>query len=192
MDVRNPSVQRWIFIGLIVFAMVYVYAFTTYLPFCLPVRHNHLRELREQRDDLDRKVREARLAAKALPRLESEVASLRERWDLERRVIPDNATPDEVLREVSLAAQEANVSVTLIKPLTPKPGKLYTTYPATLNVTGRYADLGLFVAKLAACPRLLAIPSMRLTGLDRTTPTANTVAASFSLVSYTMNPGGAR
>ncbi len=192
MDVRNPAVQRWIFIGLIVFALVYVYAFTTYLPFCLPVRHTHLRELRDQRDDLERKVREARLAAKSLPRLEAEVASLRERWDLERRVIPDTATPDEVLREVSLAAQEANVAVTLIKPDTPKPGQLYTTYPATLNVTGRYADLGLFVAKLAACPRLLAIPSMRLTGVDRTSPTGNTVAASFSLVSYTMNPGGKR
>ncbi len=190
MDLRNPSVQRWVLIGLFVVALVYVYSFTTYLPFCLPVRHAHLRELRDQRDDLERKVHEAQVAARNLPRLESEVASLRQRWDLERRVIPERATPDEVLREVSLAAQESNVEVTLIRPAAPKPGTLYTTHPATLNVSGRYADIGLFVAKLAACQRLLAISSMRLTGLERATHTSSTVSASFALVSYSMNPGG--
>lgn len=192
MDLRNPSVQRWVLISLAVVALVYVYAFTTYLPFGLPVRHAHLRELRDQRDTLERQVREARLAARSLPRVEAQVASLRQRWELERRVIPDMATPDEVLREVSLAAQESNVEVTLIRPASPKAGPLYTTYPATLNVSGRYADLGLFVAKLAACQRLLAIPSMRLTGLDRTKPTGSTVSASFALVSYSMNPAGAQ
>ena len=192
MDLRSPTTQRWILISLGVFAGIYVYLFTTYAPICLPVRAAELKRLHTHEADLGRQVRDARLAAQNLPHLEDEVAALHARWEVGKRLIPEQLSPDDVLRAVSVAAQEADVTVGLVRPGQPNAQEMYTIIPASLEVSGRYADLGLFVAKLAAGERLLTVPSMRLTAIDTKTPGGPTVKASLDVRAYTVTAGGTR
>jgi Tfp pilus assembly protein PilO len=190
MDLRDPRTQRWILIGLAVFAVAYVYLFTAYLPVCLPRRAAVLRDLRMQEEDLTRKVRDARNAARNRPRLEAEVAALRQEWKHARASLPDVLAPDQVLREVSVAAQESNVTVALVRPDAPKVGELYVSMPATVEVSGRYPDLALFLGKLSTCPQLLSVSSMRLTGVSKT-ESGETVHASLRIMAYALHLGSA-
>ncbi len=202
MNLRNPRVQMYILLGLAGATVVYGYLGTTYLPFCYPSRRAVLAELRETSDKLERELVKDRAAVRERPRLEAQVASLTTRWAVERAVVPLTSPPDEVLREVSVAAQEANVVITAMRPQPSRNTDSYIIFPASLDVSGRYSDVAMFLEKIASCQRLLVIPKMTLSGDDKSqggksaksdTPAGDrgSVRATMQLVAYSQK-GGAK
>ncbi len=185
LDLKNPRTQRWIIVGLVSTGVLYAYFGTAYLPVCFPRRAAVLKELQAKEAELTRDVRQARAAARDRARLEAQVASLEQRWANAQAALPDRSSPDEVLREVSVAAQETNVTVSLVKPLTAKPGpqQLYVILPATVDVTGRYGDITLFLHKLASCQRLLNVGKMKMTAFEKK-DSDQTMKASLQLLAF--------
>jgi Tfp pilus assembly protein PilO len=192
MDLRNPRVQRGILAGLAGVGLLYAYFFTNVAPFAYPRRKAILRDLVAQGDKLERQVQTDRAAVQDRAHLEADVAALQARWLVESAIVPVSAPPDEVLRELSVAAQEANVSLAMLKPESPKSGGDYVTFPAKLDVSGRYADVALFLEKIASCQRLLVVPTMKMAGVtnDKTGGVGNpSVRVSMQLVAYAQKGG---
>lgn len=192
MDLRNPRVQRGILAGLAGVGLLYAYFFTTFAPFGYPRRRAVLRDLVAQGEKLESEVERDRAAVQDKAHLEADVASLQARWLIESAIVPVTAPPDEVLRELSVAAQEANVSLAMLKPENPKSGGDYVTFPAKVDVSGRYADVALFLEKIASCQRLLVVPTMKLAGVTRDEKTgvsSPSVRVSMQLVAYAQKGG---
>lgn len=187
MDIKDPRTQKLILIGVAAAAIVYLYFFSTFIPFGHRALSAEKQKLEGEYEQLSSDLSNARQSLNNLAEVERQYQIISSRWEVASDLLPEQKEVAALLRKVTLAGQQSGVEFALFKPLDRIPGEIYTENPVEVKVTGGYHEVGSFLAEVANLDRIINV-----TGLTLVAPTdekvKGTVEASFTATAYTLNP----
>lgn len=185
LDPRDPRFQRGILGALIVGSIVYVYFFTSWLPFTYQANAAELATLEEKYRELSKDLNKARQAIDRLPYLEREYELLQKKWEQGRALLPEEPELTTLLRDVTQLGTSSGVDFTLYKPLPPRPLGDYTELPVEITIAGSYHQVGAFLAEVSNMERIVNVSAINVETLpDRDGREGQTATATFEAVAY--------
>ena len=72
-----------------------------------------------------------------------------------------------LLVDISQTGLASGLEFRLFRPETPVRREFYSELPITIQVTGKYEELGLFVSGLASLPRIVTVHNVKIAPLDK-------------------------
>jgi type IV pilus assembly protein PilO len=94
-------------------------------------------------------------------------------WDKLEELLPEEKEMPELLASISNAGKKSGAEFALFKPLPQLPHDFYEENPVQIKVTCTYHQLGSFLSRIAALPRLVNVDKLKLEGLKEGKPTMN-------------------
>lgn len=143
--------------------------------------------LRAQHASLQRELTEARAAAADVARFKREAAELEQRLEAMKERLPSEKDMPPLFRTLTDAAYQAGLAVSLFQPREGQVRDYYVEIPITVSAEGGYHQLGEFLERVAALPRVVNVAEFKLTGL---TKARSPMKADLTLATYTYRPVG--
>jgi type IV pilus assembly protein PilO len=81
--------------------------------------------------------------------------------------LPNKAEMDGMIVDISQAALTRGLKQELFRPGAESKQEFYASLPITLTLTGKYNELGMFVADIAKLPRIVTLNNIKLRPKDR-------------------------
>ncbi len=189
MDLKDPRTQKILLVSIGVVGILYLYFFSTFLPFGHRAVAAERGELEQQYRQLSSDLSKARQTLNNRAEIERQYEVLNRRWDVAANLLPEEKEVAELLRKVTLVGQQSGVEFLLFKPLAQVPGEVYNENPVDVKVTGGYHQVGAFLAEIANLDRIVNVSNLRLTATqDREDhPASQTVEAQFTATAYTLS-----
>ncbi|MDH5648431.1 MAG: type 4a pilus biogenesis protein PilO [Gammaproteobacteria bacterium] len=78
------------------------------------------------------------------------------------RQLPDSAEVPDLLIDITQAGLGRGLEFVLFKPEPERPVEFYAELPISIEVTGNYHELGLFVSDVAALPRIVTFDDIKI------------------------------
>ena len=199
MNLRDPKIQKLLGTGVAVVGVLYLYFFSTFLPFGHRVVAEEQKELEGRYQQLSSDLSKARQTLSRKDEVERQYRILQQRWEIAANLLPEERELAELLRKVTLVGQQSGVEFHLFKPQPPIPGEVYTENAVNVDVMGGYHQVGRFLTEVANLDRIVNVSNLTLTGVDQGEE-EQTVRASLVATAYTLNqavapeksPDGAR
>ncbi len=189
MDFRDKKTQRILLFGIGAAAILYLYFFSTFLPFGHRAVAAERSELEADYRQLSSDLSKARQTLNNLAEVERQYQILNKRWDVASQLLPEDKEVAELLRKVTLVGQQAGVEFLLFKPKPQVSGDIYNENPVDVKVAGGYHQVGAFLAEVANLERIVNVSNLSLvTNPDDKAPNDQTVEAHFMATAYTLNP----
>lgn len=82
--------------------------------------------------------------------------------------LPNKAEMDGMIVDISQAALTRGLKQELFRPGTESRQEFYASLPITLTLTGKYNEMGMFVADVAKLPRIVTLNNIKLKPRDKT------------------------
>jgi len=187
MNIRDPRTQKLIGVGAGAAAVLYLYFFSTFLPFGHRAMAQEKGKLEQEYRQLSSDLSNARQSLNNLAEVERQYEVITKRWDVASELLPEQREVATLLRKITLVGQQSGVEFTLFKPKDRVPGEIYTENPVEIQVVGGYHQVGSFLAEVANLDRIINVSGLKLDTLDDGEDT-HTVTASFIATAYTLNP----
>ncbi len=137
-----------------------IYVWFTYL---FEPRNARITELDGQIQTLTSEIGTLRFEVAQLPKVQAQHTELTARWDGLLTAFPSELREEEVLGNVTSAQSAAGLFITGFNKGESRRRELFTEQDYSVNLVGRYHELGVFIAQIAAKPRRMSIERMRLT-----------------------------
>jgi type IV pilus assembly protein PilO len=185
MNLRDSHVQKGIAGIILVIVLVWLIFLSEYLPICYKVDSKKLGEVQTELQQVAAELQRLRAAAANLPRLERELADMRQRWDALSGLLPLESEMAALLSEVTTAGMRAGVQFTHFEPQPPEQMELFQEHPVRLAVTGGYHQVGIFFDNLCNLSRIVDISD--ITFLELTESEEGTVEARATVSAYTFS-----
>lgn len=158
-NLRNPGTQKAIILCTLAFGVVYGYVNFVYTP-----RSETIKRLTaEIKTESDVLTKGKRIAAN-FQTVQDDYARLMQSWDIAHELLPTQKEMEGLLKSVTLAGEEHDVTFLLFKPLEPVEKSYYWENPIQIKTLSRYHDLGKFLSDVASLDRIVNVNSVRLTG----------------------------
>lgn len=145
--------------------------------------------LRGQRASRQLEVMQSRAVEVGLGRFKSEALALRARLEAARSRLPSEKEIPGLYRQISDAAFQSGLSLTLFQPKEPSAKELYQEVPITLAAEAGFHQLGTFFDRLSRLPRVVNLTDFKLTAITRPT---GSLRAEATLATYVFRPDGTR
>lgn len=187
MNIRDPRTQKLIMVGMGVAAVLYLYFFSTFLPFGHRATAREKGKLEQQYRQLSSDLSNARQSLNNLDEVERQYQVITKRWEVASELLPEQREVATLLRKITLVGQQSGVEFELFKPKDKVPGEIYTENPVEIRVVGGYHQVGSFLAEVANLDRIINVSGLTLTSL-KDGEDSQTVKASFVATAYTLNP----
>lgn len=187
MNIRDPEVQKISLVSTFLIGVLYLFFFTTYVPYTFKGRTLELREQRGRLQRLQADVARAQAAIDKLPELEREVAAIHERWEEVSELLPSSKEVANFLSRISVTGQESGIDFALVEPQPPIDHDFYQSFPTNIQVDGSFHQVGRFLAEVGNLGRIVQVRDLRLNtvqgraeGEDDRTVSATFVAEMFA------------
>ena len=141
--------------------------------------------LEARRETLQREVAQARTAAKDLARHRREGVELHRRLELITQKLPTEREIPPLYRRLYDAAASTGLAVALFQPREARVQDYYTAIPIAVTAEGTYHQLGTFLERVAALPRVVTVSALKMTALERP---AVSLRAEMTLATYVYRP----
>lgn len=187
MNIRDPRTQKLIGVGAGIVAVLYLYFFSTFLPFGHRAMAQEKGKLEQEYRQLSSDLSNARQSLNNLAEVERQYEVITKRWEVASELLPEQREVATLLRKITLVGQQSGVEFDLFKPKDRVPGEIYTENPVEIEVVGGYHQVGSFLAEVANLDRIINVSGLKLTSLDDGKD-SQTLKASFVATAYTLNP----
>ena len=134
------------------------YWFLSYQPLKAEVR-----ELVVHRQELQRRLNNARSVADNVPGFEAEVAALERDLELALKQLPNRKQFEDLLQDISTAGKKVGVTIKSIDRDTEVERDFYGEVPFMIELEGTYHDLARFFEMVASLPRIVNIGGLQIT-----------------------------
>jgi type IV pilus assembly protein PilO len=165
MDLKDPKTQRFIFLGACLFCISYMFFFSHYLPFGFQPRREKITALSLEYERLNAELEKARRTVGNLAKLEAEYTSLHDKWLAAQELLPEENRLPDLLTQVTRAGLQTGLEFDLFKPEEVRPHEFYVEHPVSVEVTGTYHQVGLFLSRIANLERILNVADLQVTAL---------------------------
>ncbi len=108
-------------------------------------------------------LRKNRKLAADLPRKQKEYAKLEQQLRVALNLLPKKAEIPDLLESVSWAGKDSGLEFTTFKPLGEKANGIYADVPVSLQMTGNYKQLILFMQRVGEMPRIVNVNGLSIT-----------------------------
>ncbi|MDE2491925.1 MAG: type 4a pilus biogenesis protein PilO [Elusimicrobia bacterium] len=147
--------------------------------FWLPISKKQS-ELSDQIEQTDRKIAQAKAEASRLKQLQGELAVLKQQAsDAEKRLPREKSVPD-ILDTLSSLARKYNVTILKFAPGPQKSQQYFVELDYPMSISGRYNDIGRFLAAIALEERIFNVRDVVYPGAAAD----GKISASFTLLTY--------
>lgn len=187
MDIKDPRTQKLILIGIGVSAILYLYFFSTFIPFGHRAMSAEKGKLEQEYQLLSSDLSKARQSLNNLAEVERQYKLITGRWEVAAGLLPENREVAALLRKVTLVGQSSGVRFELFRPVAQIPGGIYTENPVEVEVVGGFHEVGAFLAEIANLDRIINVTELTLSQ-PNDEKIKKTVHASFKATAYTLNP----
>jgi len=148
---------------------------------------SRIAQLNVQNAALQRELVEARRNVADIARFRQEIAELEKRIEAVKEKLPTEKEMPGLYRALSDAAYQVGLGVALFQPKEPKIEDYYSEVPIVLTAEGGYHEVGEFLERMAALPRVVNLTDWKLTGQ---TKGRTTLKADLVLATYMYRPVG--
>ncbi|MBW1882383.1 MAG: type 4a pilus biogenesis protein PilO [Deltaproteobacteria bacterium] len=121
------------------------------------------RELVVHRQELQRRLNNARSVADNVPGFEAEVAALERDLELALKQLPNRKQFEDLLQDISTAGKKVGVTIKSIDRDTEVERDFYAEVPFMIELEGTYHDLARFFEMVASLPRIVNIGGLQIT-----------------------------
>ncbi len=121
------------------------------------------RELVVHRQELQRRLNNARSVADNVPGFEAEVAALERDLELALKQLPNRKQFEDLLQDISTAGKKVGVTIKSIDRDTEAERDFYAEVPFMIELEGTYHDLARFFEMVASLPRIVNIGGLQIT-----------------------------
>jgi type IV pilus assembly protein PilO len=147
-------------IGVIVLCTI-LYLFLFIMP-----QFEEIDSLHKKNKMLQGQLSRSMMQSRKLQSTQQLAAEAEKRFDLERRVLPENEEIRSLLESVARLKQESGLTFTLFKPEAEVVKDFYAEIPISIKFTGHFHNVGVFFDKLSKLSRLVHIDNFRVTHSD--------------------------
>ncbi|MDA8361047.1 MAG: type 4a pilus biogenesis protein PilO [Gammaproteobacteria bacterium] len=121
-----------------------------------------IQALRVQETALKQQFIQVKNEAINLPAYKVQMREMKVRFKQLLQQLPNTTHMPDFVTEVTQAGQACGLEIELLQPQAEKPRQFYAELPIKLAVAGSYAQLGRFVADIAALPRIVTLGDVTL------------------------------
>ncbi|NNF06261.1 MAG: type 4a pilus biogenesis protein PilO [Candidatus Eisenbacteria bacterium] len=186
MDLQNPRTQKYVIVGILSAAALYVFFFSTFVPFGHRAYVDERQVLEADFQKLSADLSKARQTLSNRAEVERQYEVLNRRWEVAANLLPEEREVADLLRQVTLAGQQSGVEFLLFRPKPQIPGEVYVEAPVEVKVVGGYHEVGTFLSEVANLDRIVNVDNLRLDSHDDDDAPSETVTASFTATAYTL------
>lgn len=137
-----------------VFSIAFGYIYFAY--YWKPLSHR-IDEAKQKIESVNSDITKAESQAARLPRLEKELAMLNQQTAEAEKRLPKSRDVPAVIDTLSRLAHTYRAELTSFAPGNPSPKQFFTEVPYTINATGTYHDIGIFLAAIALEERIFNV-----------------------------------
>lgn len=188
MDLKDSRTQKMILVGIGIVGVLYLYFFSTFVPFGHRAVSADRQVLETEYRELSADLSKARQTLTNREEIERQYEVITQRWDVASELLPEEREVAQLLRKVTLVGQQSGVEFELFRPKARVAGEIYTENPVDVRVTGGYHEVGSFLAEVANLNRIVNVSGLNLRANTDSDAGENTVTAVFTATAYTLNP----
>ena len=188
MDLQNPRTQKFILVGVVSAAVLYLFFFSTFVPFGHRAYTAEKGDLETKFEALSSDLNKARQTLSHKEEIEETYRVLNSRWEVASKLLPEEREVAALLRQVTLVGRQSGVEFHLFRPGNPIPGEVYAEAPVQVQVAGGYHQVGTFLSEVANLERIVNVSNLKLQANDDEDEPNRTVMASFTATAYMLNP----
>jgi type IV pilus assembly protein PilO len=188
MNLQDPRTQKFILVGVLSAAVLYLFFFSTFVPFGHRAYTAEKAELETRFEALSSDLNKARQTLAHKEEIEETYRVLNSRWEVASKLLPEEREVAALLRQVTLVGRQSGVEFHLFRPGNPIPGEVYAEAPVQVEVAGGYHQVGTFLSEVANLERIVNVSNLKLQANDDEDEPNRTVMASFTATAYMLNP----
>ena len=187
-NLKSPAVQR-AGLGLLAsLGAIGLFFFSSLLPFGYKQKNEEILKIKTEYERRSAELAQARATVADLPRFEAEYGRVHSQWAHAAQLVPTENRMPTLLRQITLAAQQNGIGMTLVRPSEPKNEQHYTEMPIEISVIGPYHQVASFLANIANLPRIVNVTALKLKASDaKSDGPAGSTEAEFTASSYHLN-----
>jgi type IV pilus assembly protein PilO len=157
-----------------------------------------LEEAQSRVKPLESDVQNLRVYKQRRAELQTEMDALQKQLATLQTIVPEDKETDQFILMVQRSAVSAGVSIRSLvaQPVAQKP--YYFEMPFTVEADGPYFSVLDFFSRMGRLSRIINVGDLKLTGLDKSSPTAKfhlaagtTITGSFTITTFFTNPAEA-
>ncbi len=157
------------------FLLIGSYVYFSYLP-----KFNEIDQLKQDIDDLERKLMLARRKALQLNKYRKMMEEAEMEFKIAKKALPDKKEIPSLLTGITNSGKEAGLEFLLFKPNPEAAKGFYAEIPVSIKVTGNYHNIAVFFDKVARLFRIVNITDIRMNSIKGT----NNLNGSCTAVTY--------
>ena len=149
-------------------------------------------EIRQLEDDYqtkDRKIREGQAIEQRLPEFEREIESLQRKLGDIQQILPTDQETGDLLAWIKNVGDQSNLDLKSFAPGALRPVDFYKEFPIEMQVVTRYHDLGIFLDRVSKYSRIINVDNLRI-GTSRERD--KTITASFTATTFVYDANAAK
>jgi type IV pilus assembly protein PilO len=129
--------------------------------------------------ELDKKISQGRAAERKLPQFREEVKRLELELEKLRRILPSSRNTEEIIKKIKSLVDQGDFTLHRLSfpPLVKSGSDMYSEWPITVNVDGRFHDLAILFNRLGNFSRIMNVENIQINALPR--QEAKTISSSF-------------
>ena len=124
-----------------------------------------IEDLKKQYNEKQDKIREGQAIEAQLPEFEREIASLKQKLEDLKQILPTEPETGDLLKWIKNLADQSNLNLKFFSPETLKVIDFYKEFPIRMSVTGGYHDLGLFFDRISKYSRIINVTGAAIDAL---------------------------
>jgi type IV pilus assembly protein PilO len=159
LNLRNPATQKWIILCTVAFGLVYGYFNFVYTP-----RSETVKRLTADIKKESEVLAKGKRIAANFQTVQDDYARLMQSWEIAHELLPTQKEMEGLLKSITLAGQEHDVTFLLFKPQDPVERPYYWENPIQIKTLSRYHDLAQFFSDVASLDRIVNVNAVKLTG----------------------------
>ncbi len=188
-NLKSPAVQRAGLGMLASIGALGLFFFSNVLPFGYPRQKDEITKIKTDYEKRAAELARARATVADLPKFEAEYTRVHSQWAHAAQLVPTENRMPTLLRQITLAAQQNGIGMTVVRPGEPRNEQHYTEMPIEIAVTGQYHQVASFLANIANMPRIVNVSGLKLKATDSkgSDGPQGSTEAEFTASSYHLN-----
>jgi len=148
-------------------------------------RSAELDQLQAENARLRKEVQEGTAVETRYNEFQQELAEMEGRLKMLNAILPTEKEASNFLRSVQKMATDSNLKINLFKPRdTLEPQDFYSKWPVEISLEGNYHGLGRFFEKISRTPRIIDVPTLKITHIEDQTNASRTLIATGTATTY--------
>jgi len=121
-----------------------------------------INRLQNKQQQLNAQLRKVQSKAKNLPKLEAELAQVKNEFEEKALLLPKEKEIPQLLRDISSLGRHAGLDFIQFKPMPSVPKDFYAEIPVSINVRGPYHNVGAFFDRVSKLERIVSVSNTKM------------------------------